>query len=80
MALTGKNVSVVGLSWGSAYPWQRAAEVRDVYAELIAMLGHQVRPVIDRVTGLAGTPAALADLEAGRTVGKVVVRPAEGLS
>jgi NADPH2:quinone reductase len=80
MALTGKNVSVVGLSWGSAYPWQRAAEVRDVYVELIGMLGNQIRPVIDRVIGLAAAPAALADLEARRTVGKVVVRPEEGLS
>jgi NADPH:quinone reductase len=80
MDLTGRNVSVVGLSWGSAYPWQHAADVRDVYGELIGTVGSQVRPVIDRVTGLAGTLAALADLEAGRTVGKVVVRPAEGLS
>lgn len=75
MALTGANVSVVGLSWGSAYPWQRAAEVRAVYAELIRMLGAQVRPIIDRVTGLAEAPAALADLEARRTIGKIVVRP-----
>jgi NADPH2:quinone reductase len=77
IALTGKNVSVVGLSWGSAYPWERPAEVRTAYAELISMLGSHVRPVIDRVVGLADAPVALADLEARRTVGKVVVRPAE---
>jgi len=80
MALTGKNVSVVGLSWGSAYPFERPAAVREAYQELIGMLGRQVRPLIDRVIGLAEVPAALTDLEERRTVGKVVVRPERGLS
>lgn len=75
MALTAANVSVVGLSWGSAYPFRRPDEVRAVYDELIGMLDTDVRPVIDRVVGLAGAPAALADLEARRTVGKIVVQP-----
>ena len=79
MMLSAANVSVIGLSWGSAYPYLRAAEVRAVYQELFAMLGSQVRPVIDRVIGLAEAPAALADLEARRTIGKIVVLP-EGTS
>lgn len=79
LALTAANVSVVGLSWGSAYPFRRPDEVRAVYGELIAMLGDRVRPVIDRVVDLAGTAAALGDLEARRTVGKIVVRP-EGVA
>jgi NADPH:quinone reductase len=74
LALSAANVSVVGLSWGSAYPYERPAEVRAAYAELLAMLGSQVRPVIDRVIGLEDVPAALADLEARRTIGKIVVR------
>jgi NADPH:quinone reductase len=75
LALTAANVSIIGLSWGSAYPYQRPAEVRAAYEELFGMLGSQVRPVIDRVVGLAETPAALADLEARRTVGKIIVQP-----
>jgi NADPH:quinone reductase len=75
LALTAANVSVVGLSWGSMYPYRRPDEVRAVYGELIAMLGNQVRPVIDRVVDLAAVPDALADLEARGTVGKIIVRP-----
>ena len=79
LALTAANVSVVGLSWGSTYPFRRPDEVRAVYGELIAMLGNRVRPVIDRVVDLAATSEALGDLEARRTVGKIVVRP-EGVA
>ncbi len=75
LALTAANVTVIGLSWGSAYPYRRTAEVRAAYRELFGMLGCQVRPVIDRVIGLAEVPGALADLEARRTVGKIVVQP-----
>jgi NADPH:quinone reductase-like Zn-dependent oxidoreductase len=53
-------------------------EVHAVYAELIEMLGTSVRPVIDRVIDLAAVPDALTDLEARRTIGKIIVRP-EGL-
>lgn len=75
MALTAANVSVVGLSWGSAYPRQRPAEVHAAYDELFAMLGGAVNPLIDRVVPLGEAPAALADLENRRTTGKVVVTP-----
>ncbi len=75
MALTAANVSVVGLSWGSAYPFRRPDEVRAVYLQLFDMLGHQVRPVIDRVVSLLDAPVALADLESRRTTGKIVARP-----
>jgi NADPH2:quinone reductase len=75
MALTAANISVVGLSWGSTYPVQRPDAVHAVYRELFGMLGTSVRPVIDRVVGLDEAPGALADLEARRTVGKIVVRP-----
>lgn len=78
MALTAANVSVVGLSWGSAYPFRRVPEVHAVYAKLVEMLGTAVRPVIDRVVDLGGVPDALTDLENRRTIGKIIARP-EGL-
>lgn len=73
MAFTAANTSLVGLSWGSAYPRERSDDVATAYRELFSMLGREVRPVIDRVVALDQTPGALADLEHRRTVGKVVV-------
>lgn len=75
MSLTAANVSVIGLSWGSTYPWQRPDAVRDVYGQLFRMLGTQVRPVLDRVVGLEQAALALTDLANRRTIGKVVVTP-----
>jgi NADPH2:quinone reductase len=79
MSLTAANVSVIGLSWGSTYPWRRPDAVRDVYGRLFQMLGTQVRPVLDRVVGLDQAAVALTDLANRRTVGKVVVTPNGGL-
>lgn len=75
MSLTAANVSVIGLSWGSTYPWRRPDAVRDVYDRLFRMLGTEVRPVLDRVVGLEQAAIALTDLANRRTVGKVVVTP-----
>ncbi|MDQ7904895.1 zinc-binding dehydrogenase [Phytohabitans sp. ZYX-F-186] len=75
MALTAANVTLVGLSWGSAYPWRRAERVREVYAELFALCAAgAVRPPVGRTPTLDEAPAALADLAARRTTGKIVVR------
>jgi NADPH2:quinone reductase len=74
MAFTATNTSLVGLSWGSAYPQLRPAEVGAAYLDLFAMLGRQVRPVIDRVVALDEVPQALTDLENRATIGKIVVR------
>ena len=74
MALTAANVSLIGLSWGSAYPWQRPSEVQHAYRSLFSMLGNEVRPVVDRVVSLAEAPHALSDLSTRKTVGKIVVR------
>ncbi|MGJ6968815.1 zinc-binding dehydrogenase [Streptosporangium sp. G11] len=75
MALVAANASLVGVSWGSAYPWRRPDAVRDAYEELFALLASgAVRPLVSRVVDLAGTPAALADLAARRTTGKIMVR------
>lgn len=75
MSLTAANISVIGLSWGSTYPWERPDAVRDVYERLFRMLGTEVRPVLDRVIGLEQAAVALTDLANRRTVGKVVVTP-----
>lgn len=74
MSFTATNTSLVGLSWGSAYPQLRPDEVGAAYLDLFAMLGRQVRPVIDRVVSLDEVPHALTDLENRATIGKIVAR------
>ena len=75
MRLVARNATLIGVSWGSAYPWQRPAEVAAAYGTLFALHATgAVRPPVTRVVPLAGAPAALADLAAGRTTGKIVVR------
>ncbi|WP_432839875.1 zinc-binding dehydrogenase [Dactylosporangium sp. CA-092794] len=75
MALVARNATLVGLSWGSAYPWQRPDEVAAAYAALFALCeSGAVRPPVTRIEPLEGAPAALADLAAGRTTGKIVIR------
>lgn len=56
-----------------------ASEERHTHLERVAQLceAGQLRPVIDRRIDLAEVPAALADLEAGRVRGKVLVRVAD---
>lgn len=78
MRLAAGNVSLIGVSWGSAYPWRRPDQVQQAYQELFTMYrAGQIRPPVTRVEPLEGAPAALADLAAGRTTGKVVVTMGE---
>lgn len=73
--LMGANVTVVGLSWGSSYPYSRPVEVADVYRNLFDLVETgEVHPVIDRVIGLDETAAALDDLASRRTSGKIIVK------
>lgn len=73
-ALMARNVDVVGLSWGSRYPWERPARVREVYDALFDLVAEgRVRPLIDRVVALDDAGAALDDLAARRTRGKTIV-------
>lgn len=75
------NADLVGLSWGSTYPFRSPDAVRAVYAELFAGVeAGTLAPVVSRVVTLGEVPAALDDLEAGRTQGKLVVRIEEGES
>ncbi|BCB90934.1 zinc-binding dehydrogenase [Phytohabitans suffuscus] len=80
MALVAANATLIGLSWGSAYPWRRPERVREVYAELFALCAAgAVRPPVSRTSTLDDAPAALADLAARRTTGKIVVRVGRGV-
>jgi NADPH2:quinone reductase len=82
LRLMGSNVDVIGLSWGSTYPFLRPERVREVYAELFAgVISGAFSPVISEIIELDAAPAALDALAAGRTTGKLVVRvgdPTEG--
>jgi NADPH2:quinone reductase len=74
MQLAARNVSVLGLSWGSTYPMKAPAAVADAYRELFDLLrSGTVRPLVTRVVGLDRTAEALAALGDRRTVGKLVV-------
>ncbi|MDY7087617.1 MAG: NADPH:quinone oxidoreductase family protein [Actinomycetota bacterium] len=75
--LIARNADLIGVSWGSRYPWARPAEVRAAYAELFRRCAAgELRPPVTRVVPLDEAPAALSDLAARRTTGKVVVRVA----
>jgi NADPH2:quinone reductase len=70
--LMARNASLVGLSWGSQYPWTRQEDVRRVFGELFdGIQDGSVAPVVDTVA-LPDVPRALDDLAARRTVGKLV--------
>ena len=76
--LIARNADLIGVSWGSRYPWARPAEVRAAYQELFRRCAAgELRPPVTRVVPLEEAPAALADLAARRTIGKVVVRVQE---
>ncbi|GAA2635316.1 NADPH:quinone oxidoreductase family protein [Dactylosporangium fulvum] len=75
MSLVARNATLVGVSWGSAYPWKRPAEVAAAYEALFALhAAGTVRPPVNRVEPLDRAPAALADLAAGSSTGKIVVQ------
>ncbi|MER5705388.1 NADPH:quinone oxidoreductase family protein [Micromonospora sp. NPDC002296] len=76
--LIAANATLVGLSWGSRYPWRRAPEVRAAYQALFDLhAAGAVRPPVSRVVSLEQAPAALAELAARRTIGKIIVRVQE---
>jgi NADPH2:quinone reductase len=79
--LMGANVDLIGLSWGSAYPFRRPELVHEVAATLFAaVVDGDISPVISRVIGLDEVPEALDELEAGRTIGKLVARVERGIA
>jgi NADPH2:quinone reductase len=70
-----KNYAVLGLHW-PRYEALRPDLVARAHAEILALhaAGH-VQPLISAVCPLEDAADALADLGAGRTTGKLVVRP-----
>ena len=79
LRLMAANATLVGLSWGSQYPWQRASAVESAYQELFDMCASgAVRPPVSRVVSLDEAPAALTELAERRTTGKIIVRIDEG--
>jgi NADPH2:quinone reductase len=79
LRLMAANLTVIGLSWGSAYPWQQPGAVAATYQELFALYRRgAVRPPVNRVVPFTEAADALADLAARRSTGKLVVEVGGG--
>lgn len=72
-----RNVTVVGLSWGSTYPWTRPELVRHAHEEIIRdYAAGSVKPHVPHVWPFDELPAAVQALADGRIIGKGVVAAA----
>lgn len=70
-----KNISAVGLYWGS-YMKHAPAKMREAHDALVALVERgAITPLVSSVRPLEEAAAALADLGARHTVGKVVLTP-----
>lgn len=70
-----KNVSVVGLHWG-LYATHRPDLVREVHRRLGELMrAGAIRPLVFGEFGMDEVPGLLEQIAAGRTWGRVVVRP-----
>jgi NADPH2:quinone reductase len=68
------NYSVVGVSWGSAYPHAREDVVRRAHHELVRMYAAgTIRPFVPRTWRIEQLPEALQRLADGTSAGKSVV-------
>lgn len=77
--LLRRNLTVVGLSWGSTYPLRFPELVRDAHRELVRAYGEgSISPRIPRVWEFDDLPAAVQALADGQTAGKAVVRVSPG--
>lgn len=73
-AIVRRNVTIVGVSWGSAYPLRHPSLVREAHNVLIeAYAAGSLQPHIPRVWAFEELPEAVQALADGQTVGKVVV-------
>ncbi len=72
-----KNYSVLGLHWGM-YQERDPQAVHDCHDRLCALAASgEVRPLVSARVPLADARDALVEVAAGRTTGRVVVRPGE---
>src|SRR5690606_16889706 len=68
-----KNYGVLGLHW-PGYEQRHPELVREAHHELLRLLEDgRIEPLVADVRSFEEVPAALGDLAAGRTTGKVVV-------
>lgn len=68
-----RNITVVGLSWGSEYPRRRREHVAATHRELVGL--YEAGLINPRTTTVefAGAAEAIQELGDGKTVGKVVI-------
>ena len=73
--IVARNITIVGVSWGSTYPLQRPALVRSAHGVLIAAYdAGEIRPRVARRWEFDELPTAVQALADGEIVGKAVVR------
>ena len=74
-SIVGRNLDVLGVSWGSAYPHVAEPVVREAHDELLRLYAAgAVRPVIGELRDATELPAALQRLADGEVIGKAIVR------
>ena len=70
-----RNLSVLGVSWGSGYPAEAPDVVADAHTEILRLYGQgAIRPLLGHVGEHTELPQALSAIRAGATVGKSVLR------
>ena len=61
-----RNADLIGVSWGSRYPWARPAEVRAAYHELFRRCAAgELRPPVTRVSPPMTQPPACITADQG---------------
>jgi NADPH2:quinone reductase len=74
MSLIVHNLTVIGMSWGAAYPREAPDVVRDTHAQILELYANgMIRPLVDQVVPHTDLPTALAAIATGTTVGKSVM-------
>jgi NADPH2:quinone reductase len=73
-ALLGRNLTVIGVAWGSAYPLLRPNLVADAHRALLDFYEQGlIQPVVPRLWAFDRLPEAVQALGDGSVVGKAVV-------
>ena len=74
MSLIAHNLTVIGMSWGAAYPREAPEVVRETHAQILELYANgKIRPLIGQIVPHADLPNALAAIGAATTVGKSVM-------
>jgi NADPH2:quinone reductase len=79
LTLLGRNLTLIGVSWGSAYPLVRPDLVAEAHAALLELYAQgRIRPVVPRVWDFDDLPQAVQALADGAVIGKAVVSRSPG--